>query len=162
MNEEMSVKLDELLSDISKFSNWFDFYKIPPASGCADYLPDLPGLYLVVGTFGEDELTSFEQVFYVGVSTTSIRTRWRNHHKIPVFEAINLAVKQARPDMSYKSFLVIHTWVNPFASPEYLLWLERKLIERIKPRCNNLTTGKNRDSEIIETTVIKLPYSNSG
>lgn len=161
MNEEMSVKLDELLSSVEKFNNWFGKYETGVSKHCYGNLPDAPGIYLVVGSFCDsDDYFDFKEIYYIGVSTTSILQRWRNHHKMPVFETINLAAYRAKhgkePDEYHLSFLAVHTWVNPFASSEYLLWLERKLIDKIQPPCNNLVVGRNRDSETVETTVIQL------
>lgn len=118
-------------------------------------LPNLPGLYVVAGT-SEMHLVSLEQIYYVGVSTTSIRERWRNHHKMVIFNAIENAVMQFQdyssiycPDRTFpykSSFLDIFCWPNPFASPKDLLDIERELIFYLKPQCNKLATGKNTDS----------------
>ena len=166
MNEEMSVKLDELLNNIEKFNYWFEDYIVKVDKLAWQALPDLPGIYLVVGNSNcktQAPYFEFKQIFYIGVSTTSIMRRWQNHHKLPVFEAINIAAEIVRTGKTEPytglEFLQVHAWVNPFASPEYLLWLERKLIEKIQPPCNRLAVGRNRDSEIVETTVIQLPYS---
>ena len=164
MNEEMGAKLDELLSSAEKFNNWFGKYETQVSKYCYGHLPDAPGIYLVVGTFCDtDNYFDFKEIYYIGVSTTSILQRWRNHHKMPVFETINLAAYRAKhgkdPDKYDFSFLGVHTWINPFASPEYLLWLERKLIEKIQPPCNRLAVGRNHDSELGEATIVQLPYS---
>ncbi len=49
------------------------------SSDCLKALPDLPGLYLVTKNH---ILESFKDVLYIGMSSESIKRRWRTHHRL--------------------------------------------------------------------------------
>ena len=110
-------------------------------------LPDLPGIYFVATT-DENPLERFDQIIYIGVSTKSIYQRWRSHHKMPIFRLLEKTARDVHQDeyTNYDRYIGIFCWVNPFADAEFLMTLENELINRIKPCCNRLQMGKDRDS----------------
>jgi hypothetical protein len=113
------------------------------------YLPELPGIYLVAET-NEMALSNFKQILYIGYSNVSIRQRWTRHHKMQLFNLLETRGRNYKTEEEQFFRIGIFYWVNPFASEKFLKKLERLLIDKIKPPCNNLKIGKNRDSDIEE------------
>lgn len=117
-------------------------------------LPNLPGIYVVAFT-NEDCLKSLDEIYYIGVSTVSIKKRWETHHRLKFFQAIASVIERVTSKVGIVSRYIdaeplsIFPWVNPLAEPEELLALEERLIQTIKPPFNDLTIGEGRDSELV-------------
>lgn len=115
----------------------------------SEKLPDLPGIY-VVAYCDEEPLSVLDRIYYVGVSTVSIRKRWEYHHKLNLFKLIAKVIHQVSlvEDVLRRNPLGVFCWPNPIATADQLLSLERELIKKIIPPCNRLAIGRDRDSTI--------------
>jgi hypothetical protein len=99
-------------------------------SGVSDCLPNLPGLYLVFSCVpnGIDSKKSSRTLLYIGVSTKSLKARWRNHHLLPLLRFL----EKVEVDVS-----IYHWAFLPNLIPEEtLLQWERDLIQKLRPPLN--------------------------
>lgn len=88
-------------------------------------LPDLPGLYLVTR---DHLISSFEDVLYIGMTSRSIKERWRTHHRLPELRLLRCL----------KQDWYIFCWVVlPGMFAEYeLLKIENQFIQLVNPPLN--------------------------
>lgn len=107
-------------------------------------LPDLPGLYLVyANSYDCNGKMNFDcnrklidpthevirKLAYVGVSTTSLKKRWKTHHLLPLLRFIE--------SFGGVDFNILHwAFLPDLISPEMLKQWEADLIKRFQPPLN--------------------------
>jgi hypothetical protein len=120
-------------------------------------MPDLPGLYLVFSSASDFDIGSTGTIFsrtlvYVGVSTRSLKVRWRNHHLLPLLRFM----EKIGVDVS-----IYHWAFLPNLLPDAtLLQWERDLIKRFRPPLNGYGPEIIRSLYGTAQTVELLPPPN--
>jgi hypothetical protein len=91
--------------------------------------PDFPGLYLVFASSYDWKQVHSRKLAYVGVSTVSLKRRWKTHHLLPLLRFIET--------FGGVEFIVYYWAFLPDLIPHEMLkqW-EADLIQRFEPPLN--------------------------